>query len=122
MHVGVISSTHSEPNRCLSESNKGWGYCLENGKIYHNSLSRGKKYGKRISVGDKLGVKVDLENSEISFTHNGKDLGVAFKDSRIKKIENLVAACSFDCSVPIKKYLTLKMNEKVEESKCAFMM
>ena len=34
MHVGVINTSHSDPNQYLSECNKGWGYIIENGKIY----------------------------------------------------------------------------------------
>ena len=45
-------------------------------------VSKGKyeKYGEFFSTGDVVGCCLDLTAGAISFTKNGKDLGVAFTD------------------------------------------
>lgn len=43
-----------------------------------------KAYGKPWQNGDIIGCCIDLDSQEISFSHNGQDLGIAFQNFREK--------------------------------------
>ena len=54
-----------------------YGYCGENGLAYHES-PRGVAYGPGFGTDDVVGCGVNFATSEVFFTLNGEQLGVAF--------------------------------------------
>ena len=54
----------------------GWGFIGEQA-IYHNR-EKVKIYGEAFNAGDVVGVVLDLNNGTLSFSRNGKMLGIAF--------------------------------------------
>ena len=72
--VGVVAANASVENYVGSDR-YGWGY-LANKAIWHNK-GKMRSYGELFRQGDTIGVKLDMEVGTLSFTRNGKDLGVA---------------------------------------------
>ncbi|CDW75184.1 spry domain containing protein [Stylonychia lemnae] len=60
----------------FSDTSTGWA--IYNGELRHNSNSSGPKYGSSIQAGDVIG-------GTLSFSKNGRNWGVAFKDEELKK-------------------------------------
>ena len=73
--VGVASSA-ADLNTFLGGCPNGWGFIGEQA-LYHNR-EKVKIYGESFSAGDVVGVVLDLNNGILSFSRNGKMLGVAF--------------------------------------------
>ena len=46
-------------------------------------------YGEIWTIGDVIGCYIDFNKREISFSRNGKDLGVAFKEIPIGEVRIL---------------------------------
>ena len=75
MFIGVATS-EVELNTFLGGCPCGWGFIGEQA-LYHNR-EKVKIYGDSFSSGDIVGVTLDLNAGTLSFSKNGKDLGVAF--------------------------------------------
>ena len=75
MFIGVATSA-VELNTFLGGCGCGWGFIGEQA-LYHNR-EKVKIYGESFSSGDTVGVTLDLNIGTLSFTRNGKDLGIAF--------------------------------------------
>lgn len=73
--VGVASSA-ADLNTFLGGCPYGWGFIGEQA-LYHNR-EKVKIYGESFSAGDIVGVILDLNGGTLSFSRNGKMLGVAF--------------------------------------------
>eukprot|EP01041_Mallomonas_annulata_P001258 gene1258-2435_t len=73
--VGVARSS-ADLHTFLGGCGNGWGFIGEQA-LYHNR-EKVKVYGDAFSSGDIIGVLLDLNNGTLSFTRNGKTLGVAF--------------------------------------------
>lgn len=64
----------------LGGGHKGWSYYgATTGFTYHDGKSD-SRYGQKMVQGDVIGVILDLNEGTLSFTRNGEDLGIAFKD------------------------------------------
>lgn len=61
----------------FSDGNFGYSY-YSMGELRQNSNVKGLKYGDGYGIGDSVGVLVDRYQETISFSVNGKDLGIAF--------------------------------------------
>ncbi len=73
--VGVATAM-ADLNTFLGGCSNGWGFIGEQA-LYHNR-DKVKGYGDSFSAGDIIGVVLDLKHGTMSFTRNGKMLGVAF--------------------------------------------
>jgi len=82
--LGVVPDTFTEfdlTRVCGHQSTAGWTFICGNSKTLY--LSDPKSYtssNTTIQKGETVGVQVDMDKGEISFIHNGKNLGVAFKN------------------------------------------
>ena len=75
--VGVASSA-ADLNTFLGGCQNGWGFIGEQA-LYHNR-EKTKMYGEAFVSGDTVGVIVDQNAGTITFTKNGKSLGLAFEN------------------------------------------
>lgn len=75
LFVGVATS-EADLNTFLGGCNNGWGFIGEQA-LYH-SRENVKGYGEAFSAGDFIGVSLDFHLGTLSFSRNGKLLGVAF--------------------------------------------
>merc|ERR1712228_645772 len=75
----------------------GYGYMGNDGGIQRSG--RYKKYGKKFKAGDKVSVVLDTKAKTLSFTLNGEDQGVAFKN--LPSGEYRLAAAFFEKSQKI---------------------
>lgn len=73
--VGVATSA-ADLTTFLGGCQHGWGFIGEQA-LYHNR-EKVKIYGDAYSAGDTIGVSIDLNQGTLSFSRNGKWLGVAF--------------------------------------------
>jgi len=73
--VGVATS-QADLNSFLGGCGNGWGFIGEQ-SLYHNR-EKVKVYGEAFTAGDVVGVELDLVHGQLSFSRNGKSLGVAF--------------------------------------------
>lgn len=55
----------------------GWDADVVRGRKWHGD-AEGEAYGEVCCPGDVVGVLLDADKRTLSFTRNGKDLGVAF--------------------------------------------
>lgn len=74
--IGVCDKSVYDKYSFLSHNARGYAYYGYNGAAYHNSVE--KTYATAYKAGDVIGVLADLKKGNISFTKNGKNLGVAF--------------------------------------------
>ena len=72
--IGVVEAEANMENYVGSDR-FGWGY-LANKAVWHN---RGKlrSYGELYKEGDTIGITLDMDIGTLSFSRNGRDLGVA---------------------------------------------
>ena len=75
LFVGVATS-EADLNTFLGGCGHGWGFIGEQA-LYHNRENV-KGYGEAFSAGDFIGVYLDFHLGTLSFSRNGKQLGVAF--------------------------------------------
>jgi hypothetical protein len=73
--VGIASSA-ADLNTFLGGCAEGWGFIGEQA-LYHGR-EKVKIYGEPFSAGDIVGVILDFNSGTLSFTRNGKTLGIAF--------------------------------------------
>jgi hypothetical protein len=78
-----------------------------------------KPYGETWNIDDVVGCLIDLDEQVISYTQNGKDLGVAFSNFREKdetsgKFLSYCPAITTDKHVPILLNLGLDKIEYVQ--------
>lgn len=73
--VGVAAS-QADLHTFLGGCQHGWGFIGEQA-LYHNR-EKVKVYGEPFGAGDVVGVVLDLNVGVVSFTRNGRSLGVAF--------------------------------------------
>lgn len=75
LFIGIATS-QADLNTFLGGCKNGWGFIGEQA-LYHNR-EKVKIYGEPFMAGDIVGVTVNLISGTLSFTRNGKSLGVAF--------------------------------------------
>ena len=75
--IGVTTSSAVLDNYVGSDS-QGWGY-LANRAIWHNK-GKSRSYGELYREGDTIGITLNFDTSTLSFSRNGKDLGVAVEN------------------------------------------
>ena len=75
LFVGVATS-EADLNTFLGGCSNGWGFIGEQA-LYH-SRENVKGYGEAFVAGDFIGVSLDFHLGTLSFSRNGKQLGVAF--------------------------------------------
>ena len=75
LFVGVATS-EADLNTYLGGCSHGWGFIGEQA-LYH-SRENVKGYGEAFSTGDFIGISLDFHRGTLSFSRNGKSLGVAF--------------------------------------------
>ena len=63
----------------FSDNDSGWAY-YSKGALRHNSNSEGEKYGEPFGSGDVVGCLLDTIEGTMSFSKNGMQYGVAWKD------------------------------------------
>lgn len=73
--VGIATSS-ADLNTFLGGCSQGWGYIGEQA-LYHNR-EKVKIYGESFTAGDVITVHLDFNEGTLSFSKNGKALGVAF--------------------------------------------
>lgn len=104
--IGVVPSSFSNWSHntfCgFNTSSTGWTFITGNGMKCHNGEP--VEYSDIVcNEGDKIGVKVDMFKNEISFLHNGRDLGVAWDN-----VSKSIRPC---LSLVQQQRTTLKMSE-----------
>ena len=72
--IGVVEVDASLDNYVGSDP-FGWGY-LANKALWHNR-SKVKEYGELYTEGDSIGIRLDMDAGTLSFSRNGRNLGVA---------------------------------------------
>lgn len=72
--VGVVDAFAAVDNYVGSDAH-GWGY-LANKAVWHNRSKLGS-YGELYTEGDVIGVTLDMDAGTLSFSRNGKALGLA---------------------------------------------
>ena len=75
LFVGVATS-EADLNTFLGGCSNGWGFIGEQA-LYHNRENV-KGYGEAFTAGDFICVSLDFHAGTLSFSRNGKPLGVAF--------------------------------------------
>ena len=79
-HGSSASHHPSGSGGAIGGGHKGWSYYgATTGFTYHDGKSD-SRYGQKMVQGDVIGVILDLNEGTLSFTRNGEDLGIAFKD------------------------------------------
>ncbi|KAL6782095.1 hypothetical protein ACKKBF_B10635 [Auxenochlorella protothecoides x Auxenochlorella symbiontica] len=77
--IGVgMSAADVKLERLPGWEPRSYGYHGDDGNIF-NGRGYGQKYGPTFTTGDVIGVLFDRVERTISFTKNGRDLGVAFQ-------------------------------------------
>jgi hypothetical protein len=82
IRIGWCSKSFVGTTQPIGSNEHSWGFDGTYAKKYHHNFM-GEAYGERWVKGDVIGSVLDLDSRKISFTKNGKDLGVAFKNIRI---------------------------------------
>ncbi|KAJ6240815.1 spry domain-containing socs box protein [Anaeramoeba flamelloides] len=72
-----ISDTNNYP--CVA-SETGYTISLRTAGKREPNTSEFASYGEKFADGDVIGIIIDMKNRQCSFTKNGKNLGVAFKN------------------------------------------
>lgn len=67
--VGIATSAHSLNASYLGQYSTGYGWMLNDGKVYYNASS--SAYGTAGASGNTLGVAVDLDNNKLYIAKNG---------------------------------------------------
>ena len=84
--IGIISLDWCNPdklkNKCYQEYPEGYGYHTSKARAENNSLIT--RYGTYCKRGDIVTMTVDLENHQIAYKVNDKDLGVAYNQIESK--------------------------------------
>ncbi|KAK1775270.1 CTLH/CRA C-terminal to lish motif domain-containing protein [Copromyces sp. CBS 386.78] len=62
---------------------ESWGYHGNDGKIFQGT-NAGRSYGPTYGAGDTVGCLMNFRTSQVLFTKNGDELGIAFKDPIFK--------------------------------------
>ena len=73
--IGVVTESANMDNYVGSDR-KGWAF-LANRAVWHNKAAKLKPYGELFRTGDIISVILDLDVGTLSFSLNGKSLGVA---------------------------------------------
>ncbi|KAK8824904.1 hypothetical protein WA538_005570 [Blastocystis sp. DL] len=63
----------------VGDSEASWAFDVARGRKWHGD-AEGEAYGEVCCPGDVVGVLLDADKRTLSFSRNGKDLGVAFTD------------------------------------------
>eukprot|EP01122_Echinamoeba_exundans_P017354 TRINITY_DN911_c4_g1_i1.p1 TRINITY_DN911_c4_g1~~TRINITY_DN911_c4_g1_i1.p1 ORF type:complete len:3990 (-),score=695.43 TRINITY_DN911_c4_g1_i1:1688-12457(-) len=85
--IGVCERSH-RLNAYIgqSASSKGWSYYgATTGFTYHDGKSD-SRYGQKMVQGDVIGVTLDMDEGTLSFSRNGEDLGIAFRNLKGKDL------------------------------------
>ncbi|TDH65060.1 uncharacterized protein CCR75_002142 [Bremia lactucae] len=61
----------------LGKDSRGWGW-IGNRALWHNGSKQRGTYGDKFKTGDIIRLTLDLRRGTLSYTLNGRDLGVAF--------------------------------------------
>ena len=70
-------------NKAFSDLPSGFGL-YNNGQIMNGTDT--KSYGPSFGDGDVIGVHLDIVNGLLSFSLNGKHLGIAFNSTQLKQL------------------------------------
>jgi E3 ubiquitin-protein ligase NRDP1 len=89
--VGVSMSNKFEFNSAFCDYKFGMAY-YGIGQLRHFSNASGNLYGKRFKKTGVLGVFLNMNKGTLSFSLNGEDMGVAFKDEQLSKKPVFIAA------------------------------
>ncbi|KAI9347929.1 hypothetical protein DFJ73DRAFT_835852 [Zopfochytrium polystomum] len=82
MGVGVCEKT-VPLNRLPGWDNLSWGYHGDDGYSFESS-GKGKPYGPTFSTGDTIGCLVNFRRRTVSFTKNGIEIGIAFRNMKMQ--------------------------------------
>ena len=102
LKFGVTKEEDHEEGGFLEMLEMDWSISIDNGLTFHNGEKeqikkwkfKGTTYGYWSKEGDTLTCICDWVNGCLSFIHNGRYLGIAFKDDNLKK-QDLYFALSF---------------------------
>jgi len=84
--IGWCTSVFSPENNYsgLGADENSWSYDGSRRQKCHNETKKAAEtYGDTWNTNDVIGVLVDTESRRISYSRNGKDLGVAFQNVRV---------------------------------------
>lgn len=76
LFIGV-ATRDADLSTFLGGDDNGWGF-IGDRALYHKR-TKVKAYGERFGQGDTIGVTLNMDRGTLSFTKNGRDLGVAFE-------------------------------------------
>lgn len=98
MQIGWATSSFEckeEENNGVGDTDNSWSYDGFNQKMYNEDE---KEYGKesKWKCGDIIGCFYDGKSKEISFSRNGRSLGIAFSDIKIENDEGIYPAISLE--------------------------
>ena len=78
--IGVSSDTKWGSNQFIwQQDNNSYAYYGDDGNKYSHEKFQKESYGNKFATGDIVGVHLDLNSKSISFSKNGKNMGVAYK-------------------------------------------
>jgi SPRY domain len=79
LFIGV-ATREADVTTFLGGDKHGWGF-IGDRALYHGR-ARTRAYGERFGSGDVIGVTLDSNRGTLSFSRNGRELGVAFAGMR----------------------------------------
>jgi SPRY domain len=79
LFIGV-ATREADVSTFLGGDKNGWGF-IGDRALYHGR-ARTRAYGERFGSGDVIGVTLDFNRGTLSFSRNGRELGVAFAGMR----------------------------------------
>jgi SPRY domain len=79
LFIGV-ATREADVTTFLGGDKYGWGF-IGDRALYHGR-ARTRAYGERFGSGDVIGVTLDFNRGTLSFSRNGRELGVAFAGMR----------------------------------------
>ena len=96
MSLGIITTNFPQNSKSIGLLEGSYGYYsgIKGNKQSYGKSGHWNDYGIRWNEGDIIWVDVDRSSGTISFTHNNKFLGIAFKEKQIKKENEFFFAVS----------------------------
>jgi len=83
LKIGVIKNRDIDLKTSFSDYSCGWAY-YATGQLRHCNAAVGPKYGKGFKKQGTLGVYLDMDKGTLSFSLDGKYMGVAFEDDELR--------------------------------------
>ena len=100
--IGVTTKDYA-PSKAVGQQEHSYSFHIE-GKVYAGNVNGENFYNQKISVNSTVGLGVDVCNSCIFITLNGKELGVPIKNIEIDEYYPTVSLMSSNEKVTLNCY------------------